>query len=213
MADITFPRHGVGLAGGGRDGRGLGARQRDQARPPSGHRGWPVAEPTAVTSAGHTEGSEMEAYLSSRVEGWDPRTNVKTNCALVTAGDLLQNGARLGDTPGSKRGRVPKRKRRPRGWPGAARELGRVRTVRPANRGRSRTEPSGSQSTAGGRRRAVPLAARAARVDRLHVVPVNAPVTGVLNRRKPLSGMRLRPGFACRRWCVNAPAWVAIQTV
>ena len=37
-------------------------------------------------------------------------------------------------------------------------------------------------------------------VDILHEAPVNAPTVGVPNRRKPLSGKRLRPESACGRW-------------
>ena len=77
--------------------------------------------------------------------------------------------------------------------------------------------PDGARSSPvsgdGRRRLPPPVAACPAGVDILQGAPVNVPATGLPNRRKPLSGNRLRPEFACGRWCVNTQAWVVIQTV
>ena len=58
-----------------------------------------------------------------------------------------------------------------------------------------------------------PFAACSAGVDILHGAPVNAPATGVSDRRNPLSGRRLRLDSACGRWCVNTQERVVIQSV
>ena len=92
------------------------------------------------------------------------------------------------------------------------------RWPRPGGQAReSRPIPDGALLTpvSGGPSKAECPRLRPARqgVDILHGAPVNAPATGVPNRRKPLSGRRLRPESACGRWGVNTQAWVDTRSV